>query len=209
MRKIEISKLNDSSLLSILLTSERARYLTVESSDFILKCCQNSLYGLISISANDLVRLPGLHLADINRLKASHELFRRYQVAELMKRTKISKSSDAFEIFRHLSDLPYEEFWIITLNRGNRVIDQFKVSEGGVSGTVVDPKRVYNHALKVLASAIILVHNHPSGNLSPSDADKLITETLVNGGKLLDISVLDHIIVGNHEFSSFADNGLM
>ena len=102
--------------------------------------------------------------------------------------------------------IPTRSSWLI-LNRANRVVDTVKISEGGVTGTVVDPKKVYKYALDAYACSIILIHNHPSGNISPSEADKAITTKLVNAGKMLDIAVLDHIIIGGEQYYSFADNG--
>ena len=108
-----------------------------------------------------------------------------------------------------LSDLKHEEFWVGYLNRRHKIIELKKVSEGGVAGTVADPKIIFKHAVELLASSIILAHNHPSGNLSPSEADKQLTKKLVQGGKMLDILVVDHLIISDQRFYSFADEGLM
>jgi DNA repair protein RadC len=108
-----------------------------------------------------------------------------------------------------LTDKPYEEFWIILLNRANKVLQKVKISEGGISGTVVDPKKIFKVALDHHASSIILGHNHPSGAAYPSEADQKITKKLVNAGVLLEITVLDHIILANDQFYSFADDGAL
>ncbi|HON71663.1 MAG TPA: JAB domain-containing protein, partial [Tenuifilum sp.] len=108
-----------------------------------------------------------------------------------------------------LADLPHEEFWVLLLNKANRIIERVKVSQGGVGGTVVDPKLVLKHAVERLASAIIVVHNHPSGNPQPSDKDIALTEKLKNAAQLFDITLLDHVIVTDGECYSFADNGKM
>ena len=113
----------------------------------------------------------GLPMADSYRLKAMFELSERRKIHEVITKPKISRSEDVYQLFQHLSSSPYEEFWILLLSRANRIIDRIKISEGGVSGTVVDPKKIFHHALKALASGLILVHNHPSGNLEPSEAD--------------------------------------
>lgn len=125
---------------------------------------------------------------------------------------KVISSKDGEEIFRTVwSDAMElrEEFYIFLLNRANRVKGYYRVSEGGVAGTVVDPKLIFSVALKCNASAIMLAHNHPSGNLQPSEADIKLTKNLVNGGKLLEISVLDHLILTSESYYSFADEGMM
>lgn len=104
-------------------------------------------------------------------------------------------------------DIPHEEFWILLLNRANRVIKPVQISRGGVAGTVADPKIIFKHALDQLASAIILAHNHPSGNLQPSQADIQLTKKLVEAGKWLDLPVLDHLILSDHAYYSFGDEG--
>ena len=125
-----------------------------------------------------------------------------------MSQPKVTSSRDAFEIFHSLiGDLPYEEFWMLILSKANKVLKKVRISEGGVSGTVVDPKKIYKIALDHHSSSLILGHNHPSGNIQPSEADHKITKKIKECGILLDIAVLDHIIVGNEQFYSFADEG--
>ncbi len=143
---------------------------------------------------------------DSLRVKAVFELAKRRQVAEILEKPKISSSRDVYSLFQHLSDHPYEEFWIVVLNKANRVTDRILISEGGIAGTVVDPKKVFKLALKAHACALILIHNHPSGNIQPSEPDIAITKKIVEAGKMLDIAVLDHIIVGLGYYS-FADEG--
>jgi DNA repair protein RadC len=127
-----------------------------------------------------------------------------------MSQPKVTSSRDAFEIFHSLiGDLPYEEFWMLILSKANKVLKKVRISEGGVSGTVVDPKKIYKIALDHHSSSLILGHNHPSGNIQPSEADNKITKKIKECGILLDIAVLDHIIVGNEQFYSFADEGSM
>jgi DNA repair protein RadC len=129
-------------------------------------------------------------------------------VGRLKKETdKVSNSRDICKLFAHLSDSPYEQFWIVALNRANRVVDRVMISEGGLTGIVVDPRKVYKMALVAYACGLILVHHHPSGNIMPSDADKAITKKLIGADTMLDIIVLDHIIVGNNEYFSVAETG--
>lgn len=127
-------------------------------------------------------------------------------------RRKITTSKDAESIFReiwsHTMELK-EEFYILLLNRSNKVLGWYKVSEGGMSGTVVDPKLIFSIALKGLACSIVLAHNHPSGNLSPSSQDIDLTKRLKQAGMLLEIPVLDHLILTNEGYYSFADEGMM
>jgi DNA repair protein RadC len=123
---------------------------------------------------------------------------------------KISRSTDAFEIFKSLmGDLPYEEFWILLLNKANRVLKKVRISEGGISGTVVDPKKIFQICLAQHTSSIILGHNHPSGNIQPSEADNKITKKIKDCGIMLDVAVLDHIIIGDDRYYSFADEGTL
>ena len=123
---------------------------------------------------------------------------------------KISCSRDVFEVLKcAMGDQPYEEFWILILNKANRVIRKCCISEGGVSGTVVDPKKIFKIALDHHASSIILGHNHPSGNVQPSDADQKITRKIRESGLMLDIAVLDHVILGDGNYFSFADEGII
>jgi DNA repair protein RadC len=128
------------------------------------------------------------------------------ELRQMIPKQKITRSAEVFEIFSFLCEAQYEEFWVMLLNKANLIIDIQKISEGGVSGTVVDPKKVFHFALVKLASSMILVHNHPSGNLSPSDADIVLTKKISDAGKLLDISILDHLIIADG-YHSFADNG--
>jgi DNA repair protein RadC len=129
---------------------------------------------------------------------------------ESNERHKIGGSRDAYDIVKsELLDIGHEEFWVILLNRANRVIKKSQISQGGVAGTVADPKIIFKIALDELASGIILAHNHPSGNLTASQADLDLTKKLKEAGKLLDIQVLDHLIIAGQKYFSFADEGLM
>ena len=137
-------------------------------------------------------------------------LSRRRNAAEVVVKPKISRSQDAYTIFHSLiGELPYEEFWMLLLNRANKIMKTVKVSEGGISGTVVDPKKIFCIALENHTTSIILGHCHPSGQCTPSEADMKITKKLNDAGALLEISVLDHIIVAHDVYYSFADEGTM
>jgi DNA repair protein RadC len=156
------------------------------------------------------MNFKGIGHAKAITIIAALELGRRRNEAEIIIKEKIVSSKDAFTILRSaIGDLPYEEFWIILLNKANRVIRKCSISEGGVSGTVVDPKKIFKIALDHHASSIILGHNHPSGNIQPSEADQKITKKIKEAGLMLDVAVLDHLIIGDDRFYSFADEGVL
>lgn len=202
-----ISTYDDKTLLSILLSGERANYVSKEAAALILQKCNNNLNTLLSKDIQSMMNLPGVHHRDAWRLKIAMELSNRRKISEILSQPKISSPKDVYELFRKLSDSKYEEFWILLLNKANCVIDRIKISEGGVSGTVVDLKKIFCFCFELLASGLILIHNHPSGNVTPSETDRLITKKIMDAGKMLDIVVLDHIIVGKNEYFSFADDG--
>jgi DNA repair protein RadC len=159
---------------------------------------------------NDLTRIKGIGEARAITIVAALELGRRRKNLEQESKPKITGSKDAFELLKaDLMDLPHEEFWVILLNRANRVTRKHQVSQGGVAGTVADPKIIFKTALEELASGIILAHNHPSGNLTASQADLELTRKLKEGGKLLEIQVLDHLIIAGQKYFSFADEGML
>ncbi|MCK9399618.1 MAG: JAB domain-containing protein [Bacteroidales bacterium] len=126
-------------------------------------------------------------------------------------RPKIAGSKDCFDVVLPLwDDIEYREsFLVLLMNRANRLLGIVEVSKGGVSGTVADPKLIFQHALKANASSLIMCHNHPSGNTQPSEADIRLTRKLKEGGLLLDLPVLDHLIVTTDGYYSFADEGLI
>lgn len=181
----------------------------------------------VSLSKNILAAAPGLDelarkplefftsfkgigTAKAVAIIAALELGRRRQMLSAASKPKITSSSKAFDLLGPLlSDLPHEEFWIVSLNRANQVISKDRISTGGISGTVVDPKLVFTLALRKMASSILLFHNHPSGQLIPSNADIQLTTKLVNAGAVLDIKVQDHLIIGNQKYFSFVDDGLI
>jgi DNA repair protein RadC len=138
------------------------------------------------------------------------ELGRRRKTSERPSVPKVTQSSDAFDyLYPHLADLDHEQFFILLLNRSNHILKHVQISKGGVAGTLVDAKLIFKEALLETACAIILCHNHPSGNLQPSQSDKDLTKKIKEAGKVLDISVLDHLIFTNDGYLSFADEGMM
>jgi DNA repair protein RadC len=138
------------------------------------------------------------------------ELGRRRKESTEEKKIKIGSSKNAYEAINDvLSDLPHEEFWVLYLNRKNEIIKRENISKGGVTGTVADGKIIFKNAVNLLASSVILCHNHPSGNLSPSQADIQLTKKMKEIGVIMDTPVIDHIIVGNNNYFSFADENLL
>jgi DNA repair protein RadC len=204
------SALTDAELIAILIGSGTRELSAVDLSKIILQSVDNNLNELARLSVNDLMKFKGVGDAKAISIVAALELGRRRKAAESPKKAKITCSADAYDSIRpHLSDLSHEQFWILLLNRANEVIRPVQISVGGVAGTVADPKLIFKSAIEHLASAIILVHNHPSGNLKPSQADKDLTKKVSEAGRLLDIPVLDHLIFGDNGYFSFADEGML
>ena len=204
------ASLSNAELLAILIGSGTRSLSAVDVSKLILKKANNDLNQLAKFGLKDLKEIKGIGEAKAISILSALELGRRRKASEQKQAPKITCSEDAYQLLQaHLIDLPHEEFWILLLNRANQVIKLERISAGGVSGTVADPKIIFKKALDQLASSIILAHNHPSGNLNPSQADISLTNKIKNAGKLLDINILDHLIITNTSFFSFADEGRM
>ncbi len=204
------TSLTDAELIAILIGSGSRELSAVELSKQILSHCDHDLNSVAKMSVSDLVRFKGIGEAKAISIVSALELGRRRKASDASKRVKITSSADVYHYIRpKLLDQPVEQFWIICLNRSNHIINSTMISQGGVSGTVADPKLIFKSALTDLASGIILIHNHPSGNLKPSQADKKLTEKMVNSGRLLEIPVLDHLIFTDESYFSFADEGLL
>lgn len=204
------TSLSDAELLAILLGSGNKTMSAVDLAKKILRSTGNNLHELARLSVNDLMKVKGIGEAKAIAVVAALELGRRRKDLEAEDKPRISGSKDAFELLRaHLQDIQHEEFWIILVNRANRVIRKQQISQGGVAGTVADPKIIFKAALETLASGMILAHNHPSGNLIASPADIQLTRKLKEAGKLLEIQVLDHLIVSGQNYFSFADDGML
>ncbi|MGE0090242.1 MAG: DNA repair protein RadC [Bacteroidales bacterium] len=203
-----IASLSDAELIAILIGTGTRNESAVELAKKVLKNANNNLNELGKLEIKELQKSKGIGEAKAIIITAALELGRRRKGTNIIEKQKISSSNDVFEIFQPLlGDLPHEEFWILLLNRSNKIIDRFKISQGGISGTVIDARLILKAAIEKLASSIILCHNHPSGNKMPSDADDSVTKKLVDGGKLLDIKVLDHLIISDTQFFSYADEG--
>jgi DNA repair protein RadC len=202
--------LTNAELLAIIIGSGTRKLSAVALSKIILNHYNNDLNNLGRLNLEDLQKFKGIGEAKAVSIIAALEIGRRRNGLAIKDRPKIMSSKDAYQcVVSGLQDLNHEEFKILLLNRNNRVIRLSTISKGGVAGTVVDPKIIFKLALDIQASAIILCHNHPSGNLQPSQADIDITRKIVQSGKLLEIKVLDHLIVANSAYYSFADEGMI
>lgn len=202
--------LSDAELLAILIGSGSPEETAVELCRRILHSAGNNLNNLGHMSVHDLMKFKGIGEAKALTIAAALELSRRRSNTEFTRHDKITCSKDVASIFLPvLGDLLHEEFWLLFLNRSNGVLGKHKLSSGGMAGTVVDAKMIFKAALDFKASGIILCHNHPSGNLKPSDADVALTRNLKSAGKTLEINVHDHVIIAHHDFFSFADEGLI
>ena len=202
--------LSDAELIAILIGSGTARLSAVELSKVILMQVNNNLNDLAKRTVKDLTKIKGIGEAKAITIIAALELGRRRKSQEMEEKPTLSTSRTVFEIIQgDLMDLPHEEFWVLLVNRANKFIKKKKISEGGVTGTIADPKIIFKFALEELATGVIIAHNHPSGNNQPSAADVQLTKNISEGGRVLEITVLDHIIVTQHGFYSFADEGLI
>jgi DNA repair protein RadC len=202
--------LSDAELVAILIGSGSRDLSAVDLSKLILSNVNNDLNQLAKLSVAELQKFKGIGEAKAISIVSALELGRRRKITETTKTPQITSSKDVYELMKpELLDQPMEQFWIISLKRNNVIIQKRIISTGGISGTVADPKIIFNKALEDLASGIILVHNHPSGNLKPSQADIKLTEKLKSAGQLLDIPVLDHLIFTDDGYFSFADESML
>lgn len=202
--------LTDAELLAILIGSGNKETTAVGLSQQILKSAANNLHELGRKELSELMDFKGIGKAKAITIAAALEIGRRRQIIDPITKPVIKSSIDAYNLIAPLlRDINHEEFWILLMNNGGKLLKRLKISTGGVSQTLVDPRLIFKKALDCLASKIILVHNHPSGTLTPSYQDIWITKKLLKGGKLLDILIDDHIIISENGYFSFTDEGLM
>ncbi|MDO8317104.1 MAG: DNA repair protein RadC [Flavobacterium sp.] len=203
------SVLSDAELIAILIGSGSRSESAVDLSKRILASVDNNLNALGKLSLSQLIQFKGIGEAKAISIIAALELGRRRRGEDVVELKKITSSKIIFEIMQPIiGELPHEEFWIIYMNNSNKVISKSQLSKGGITGTLVDVRIVFKTALEMGATALILCHNHPSGTLIPSDADKQITRKLKLAGDSLEIKVLDHLIVTETSYYSFADEGI-
>ena len=204
------NSLSDAELIAILLRSGTPKESAVDLAKQILDKAKNSLIELSKFTAKDFMSFNGIGEAKALSIIAALELGRRRRSSEVLEKTVIKSSQDVFNYFMGIvEDYKYEGFWILLLNRANKIMKHVQISEGGISGTIADPKKIFHLSIENGASAIILCHNHPSGNTQPSETDLKLTKKIAEGGKLLDIGVLDHLIIGEEKYFSFADENLL
>lgn len=202
--------LSDAELLAILLASGSADESALDLARRILNDVSNNLLELSKLDINSLKKYKGVGTVKAITLAAALELGRRRRQAEALQKKNIERSRDIFEYMQaELSDKTYEEFWIINLNTAHKIINKICIGEGGLSQATVDIRRIFKTSLECNAAAIVLCHNHPSGNIQPSKNDIELTQKIKNAGDMLSIKVLDHVIIGEESYFSFADNGQM
>jgi len=202
--------LSDAELIAILIGSGTRSLSAIDVGKNILTTVTNDLNHLAKFSVKELTQFKGIGQAKAITIIAALELGRRRKDSAIKEKPKIASSQEAYELLKSvLLDLHHEEFWVIMLNRANRLIRMKRVSSGGISGTVADVKVIFKEAIEQLASGLILAHNHPSGNRNPSEQDVRLTKKLKESGLLLDIPVLDHIIFTENNYYSFADEAML
>ena len=201
--------LSDAELIAILIGSGSRNESAVSLSKRILASVDNNLNALGKLSLKQLMEFKGIGEAKAITIAAALELGRRRRAEETLDLKKITSSKAVFEIMQPIiGELSHEEFWVLYLNNSNKVVYKSQLSKGGITGTVVDVRLIFKIALEQNATSIILTHNHPSGKLLASDADKEVTKKLKLAGEQLDVKVLDHIIITEKEYLSFQDEGI-
>lgn len=202
-----VSSLSDAELIAILIGSGNKNETAVELSQRILHSTQNNLNQLGKLNVKELVNnFNGIGEAKAITIIAALELGKRRKEENRLTLPQINSSKDVYSIlYPILSDLKYEETWVLLLNRSNKVIRKYQVSKGGISGSIIDIRLIMKEAIDAVASAMILSHNHPSGNINPSIEDDTITNKLKKAGQLMDIPLLDHIIIGENCYYSYKD----
>ena len=202
--------LSDAELLAILLSSGNREETAIQLAQRILNGNQNSINQLAKLQLNDLKKYKGVGEAKAVTILAALEIGRRRTDIGLEEKIKVTSSQSAYNTIKSkLSDLPHEEFWVIFLSRSGVIIKTECVSRGSISGTLVDIRLILKPALEHLSSSIIVGHNHPSGNLTPSQADIVLTKKIKEAANLMDIALQDHLIIGDGDYFSFADEGML
>lgn len=201
--------LSDAELLAILIGSGTQKKSALDIARDILESSAFDLNRLAKLSLKDLMKFGGIGQARAVTIASAIELGGRRKRAESDFKKITSSALVHSRMESRLADLNHEEFWVILLNRANKVISEHQISAGGISGTVADPRMIFSLAIDAKASGIILCHNHPSGNLSPSEADRSLTRKIKEGALLFDIHLLDHLIITQSAYFSFSDEGIL
>ena len=202
--------LSDAELIAIIIGSGTQDVSAVDLAKIVLSSVQNNLNEVGKLSLAQLTRFKGIGEAKAIKIMATMELGRRHKDSGTKHQPKITSSVSVFELMQPLLGiLKHEEFWVLYLNNSNKIISKIQLSKGGITATVVDTRLLLKKALEVGAVALILVHNHPSGGLEPSQSDRILTEKLKTAANTLDIKVLDHLIVTEKTYFSFADENML
>jgi DNA repair protein RadC len=202
--------LTDAELLGILIGTGIKNMTAIDLAKLILQSVSNDLNNLARLSVKDLSKFKGIGEAKAINIVAALELGRRRKETEKADQISLNASKLIYDFMKpYMLDLQHEEFWVLIMSQAGNLIKAEKISSGGVTGTIADPRLIFKLALENLGSSIILVHNHPSGNLAPSEADLTLTKKLQNAGKFLDIFVREHLIFTNNGYYSFSDRGML
>jgi DNA repair protein RadC len=204
------SALTDAELIAILIGSGNPKQSAVDLSKVILNSVQNNLNELAGLSVKGLMKFHGIGEAKAISIIAALELGRRRKTEDRIKKPKLNTSKDSFKLLYPLmADKITEEFWIVLLNQNNKVLSKHLISTGGIAGTVADVRIILKLAIDELAASIVLSHNHPSGSVKPSHQDKVLTHKIVESASIMEIKVVDHIIIGDEDYFSFADEQIL
>lgn len=202
--------LSDAELLAIILGSGSKSESSITLAQRILSSVNHNWNELAKLTIRDLCKFNGVGKVKAIEIITSLEIGRRKSLQQALKKEKISSSKDAYNILQPIiGDLMVEEFWVIYLSRSNKILSKEKISQGGITGTMVDNRLIFKHALELNAVSLIISHNHPSGNIQPSNSDIQITHEIKKAGNLLNITLMDHLIVTQTSFFSFADENLL
>lgn len=202
--------LSDAELMAIIIGSGARNESAVQLCERILDANQNHLHLLGRMSVKQLMTFKGIGEAKALSIVAAIELGRRRRLEDLPQYTKVDSSRIVFEVMQPIiGDLPHEEFWVLCLNSANHIVKKAMVSKGGINQTVVDQRVLFKIAIEHEATCIIVCHNHPSGNMIASEHDIRLTKTIQEAGKIICIPLVDHLIIGSHEYLSFADSDLL
>ena len=201
---------SDAELIAILIGSGNRSESAVDLSKRILSKADNNLNNLARLTVDQLMEFNGIGEAKAVSIITALELGRRRRLEEALEVSKVTSSNEAFEILQPLiGELKHEEFWILYLNNSNKIIHKYQLSKGGITETVVDTRMVFKKAFELSATALIIAHNHPSGTLKPSEADKKLTQKIKTAGETLDIKIIDHLIITEKAYFSFADQNIL
>ena len=204
------SALSNAELIAILIGSGSSDESAVALSRRMLKTTHNNLNAFSKLKVHDLIQFKGIGEAKAITIISALELATRYRLEQAITHESITSSTSVFKIMQPiLGNLSHEEFWVLYLNNANKLLAKKQLSKGGLTGTLVDARILFKKGVELLATGVILCHNHPSGKLTPSESDKKLTQKLVEAGSTLDIKVLDHLIVAEKDYFSFADGNLL